>query len=374
MDGILVDNLRPRKDILDGLNEVTEQPSPPDPVDYESFFVAVDIVVLTVQPVASEYRRTDFRSNLAQPSTPALHVGLVQRAVEPFVGNWALPGGFVRRGENVDVAAARELAEETGLRRDGDWYLEQLQSYGALERDPRRRVLSIAYFAVADEVPLLRGGSDAGWAEMMPVDRIDRRALAFDHANIIDDALERVRSLLEYTTFGSRFLAPSFSVTELQEVYEAVWDVRLDSGNFRRNLEKCQGFVRVDADGRREHPPRLRQRGRPRSLWSTREPHRRDRAGTLLARALASRDRGTSMLGIRTRPAEPRLDFDYRMVASDAYEVTQKDADSALGYVRKVRDADVDRWFVVNLAGEDLPGSFDTRVDAAYHLWSLAQK
>ena len=205
MDEIIVDNLRPRKDILDGLNEVTEQPSPPDPVDYESFFVAVDIVVFTVQPVASEYRRTDFRSNLAQPSTPALHVGLVQRAVEPFVGSWALPGGFVRRGENVDVAAARELAEETGLRRDGDWYLEQLQSYGAPERDPRRRVLSIAYFAVADEVPLLRGGSDAGWAEMMPVDRIDRRALAFDHANIIDDALERVRSLLEYTTFGSRF-------------------------------------------------------------------------------------------------------------------------------------------------------------------------
>ena len=80
------------------------------------------------------------------------------------------------------------------------------------------------------------------------------------------------------------------------------------------------------------------------------------------------------MLGIRTRPAEPRLDFDYRMVASDAYEVTQRDADSALGYVRKVRDADVDRWFVVNLAGEDLPGSFDTRVDAAYHLWSLAEK
>lgn len=350
---------------------MTKQDSPQDTADFESFSVAVDIAVFTVQSLAWEHRRNDFRTNPTRFSTPTLHIALVRRGIEPFLGSWALPGGFVRRGEDLDEAAVRELAEETGLHPEGDWYLEQLGSYEAPHRDPHQRVLSVAYFAVAQELPqFLRGDA---WAEMRPVDRIDRSALAFDHASIIDDGLERVRSLLEYTTFASRFLAPTFAVSELQEVYEAVWNVRLDTGNFRRNLEKCQGFVRVDADGRPEHPPRRRQRGRPRSLWSTREAHRRDRSGTLLARALASRDRSTSMLGIRTWPAEPRLDFVYLPIAPDTYEVTSRNSVRSLGTVRKVREADVDRWLAVNPDGEDLSGSFDTRIDAAYHLWSLAQ-
>ena len=352
---------------------MTEQDSAQDTADFESFSVAVDIAVFTVQPIAWEQRRNDFRANPTRFSTPTLHVALVRRGIEPFLGSWALPGGFVRRGEDLDEAAGRELAEETGLHPEGNWYLEQLGSYGAPHRDPRQRVLSVAYFAVAHELPQLLSGGDAAWAELRPVDRIDRSALAFDHAGIIDDGLERVRSLLEYTTFASRFLAPTFAASELQEVYEAVWNVRLDSGNFRRNLEKCQGFVRVDTDGRREHPPRRRVRGRPRSLWSTREAHRRDRSGTLLARALASRDRGTSMLGIRTWPAEPRLDFDYVPLTPGTYEVTPRNSDRSLGTVRKVREADVDRWLAVNSEGENLSASFDTRIDAAYHLWSLAQ-
>ena len=353
---------------------MAEKESPQNAADSESFAVAVDTVVFTVQTPAREHRRNAFLTDAVRSSARALHVALVRRTTEPFLGSWALPGGFVRRGEELNEAVARELADATGLRPEADWYLEQLGTYRAPHRDPRQRVLSVAYFTVAHELPRLQGGGDAATSEMWPVDRIDRHVLAFDQADIIIDGLERVRSLLEYTTFASRFLAPAFAASEIQEVYEAVWNVRLDSGNFRRNLEKCQGFVRVDSDGRPEHPPLPRGRGRPRSLWSTREPHSRYRSGTLLARALASRDRGTSMLGIRTRPAEPRLDFDYEPLAPDTYSVTPRDSDDSLGLVRKVREGDTDRWRAANTDGRDLPGSFDARTDAAFHLWSVAQQ
>jgi len=355
---------------------MTEQDAPQDTADLERFAVAVDIAVFTVQPPAWEHRRRDFRDfqmHPARSSAPALHVALVRRDSEPFPGRWALPGGFVRRGEDLDAAAVHALAEETGLHPESDWYLEQIGVDVAPHRHPRQRVLSVAFFAVTHELPPVLGGGDAARAEMQPVDQIDRSALAFNHTRIIDDGLERVRALLEYTTFASRFLAPTFAVSELQAVYEAVWNVRLDSGNFRRNLEKCQGFVRVDADGRREHPPHRRQRGRPPSRWSAREEHRRDRSGSLLARALASRARGTSMLGIRTWPAEPRLDFVYLPVATGTYDVTARNSVGSLGTVRKVREVGVDRWRAVSPDGEELSGSFDTRIDAAYHLWSLAQ-
>ena len=352
---------------------MTEKETPQNAPDHESFAVAVDAVVFTVQPPGRENHRSAFLTNPVRSSQRALHVALVRRTSEPFLGNWALPGGLVRRGEKLDDAVARALADTTGLLPEGDRYLEQLGSYRAPQRDPRQSVLSVAYFTVAHELRPVQGVSDAAGAEMWPVDRIDRRVLAFDHANTIDDGLERVRSLLEYTTFASRFLAPAFAASEIQEVYEAVWNVRLDSGNFRRNLEKCQGFVRVDSGGRPEHPPLPRGRGRPRSLWSTREPHSRHRSGTLLARALASRDRGTSMLGIRTRPAEPRLDFDYQPLAPDTYRVIPRDSDSLLGLVRKVREGDTDRWCAVSTEGKDLPGFFDARTDAAFHLWTLAR-
>ncbi|MCY4349863.1 MAG: NUDIX domain-containing protein [Thiotrichales bacterium] len=352
---------------------MTEQDASQDTADFERFAVAVDIAVFTVQPPAWEHRRRDFQTPPARLFAPTLHIALVRRDIEPFLGRWALPGGFVRRGEDLNEAAVRALAEETGLHPESDWYLEQLGSDVAPHRDARQRVLSVAFFAVAHELPPMLGGGDAAWAEMQSVDQLDRRTLAFHHARIIDDGLERVRALLEYTTFASRFLAPTFAVSELQAVYEAVWNVRLDSGNFRRNLEKCQGFVRVDADGRREHPPHRRQRGRPPARWSAREAHRRDRSGALLARALASRARGTSMLGIRTWPAEPRLDFVYLPVAPGTYDVMIRNSVGSLGTVRKVREVDVDRWHAVSPDGEDLSGSFDTRIDAAYHLWSLAQ-
>ena len=254
--------------------------SPYDPGQFERFAVTVDAAVFTIQ-------------------SGGLHVVLVRRGEDPFLGQWALPGGFVRAGEDLDQAVARELAEETGLWRDGDWYLEQLGSYGTPDRDPRMRVVTVAYFAVAAALPALQGGGDAALAELRPVESIDPENLAFDHARIIHDALERIRSLLEYTTFGTRFLEPVFTTSELREVYETVWGIRVDQGNFRRNIGKNTCFVSLGhSDGR----PGMRQGpGRPASLWSVKEAARRNHPGSLLARALASRDRGGALLGIRTR-------------------------------------------------------------------------
>ena len=265
------------------------------PREFEPFAVTVDIAVFTIR-------------------NGALHVALVRRGEEPFLGEWALPGGFVRGREDLDQAAARELAEETGLRPNDDWYLEQLRSYGAPGRDPRIRVVTVAYFAVAASLPRLQGGGDAASAGLKPVDWIGRDGLAFDHAQIVHDALERIRSLLEYTTLAARFLDPVFTATQLREVYEAVWGISIDPRNFRRNIVKSRCFVDSTMHSGAAMP--AQRRGRPPSRWSVRVALPRDQPGSLLLHALASRDRGGSLLGIRTRhPTEklrdaPRKDMD----------------------------------------------------------------
>ena len=138
-----------------------------DPGDYPPFAVTVDVAVFTI--------RND-----------TLHVLLIERGEEPFRGALALPGGFVKPGEGLDQAAARELAEETGLR-DGSWHLEQLASYGAPGRDPRMRVVTVAYWAICADLPALRGGGDAVAAVLTPVEEIEGGAvrLAFDHERIV---------------------------------------------------------------------------------------------------------------------------------------------------------------------------------------------
>jgi 8-oxo-dGTP diphosphatase len=156
----------------------------------------------------------------------------VKRGIPPFAGQFAIPGGFVLEAESLDQAALRELKEETGV---GEVYLEQLYSFGDPGRDPRGRVITVAYFALisADRSPLLAGtdAADARWFAVR-----DLPVLAFDHCKILDYTLERLRNKLEYTTVGFQLLPSRFSLTELQEVYEAILGKKLDKRNFRRKL------------------------------------------------------------------------------------------------------------------------------------------
>jgi len=161
-----------------------------------------------------------------------LNVLLVRRKGPPFEGSWAIPGGFVRERESLDAAALRELREETGVT---DVYLEQLYSFGDPGRDPRGRFVTVAYFALISADHPLQAGTDAADARWWRMDELPR--LAFDHRRILDYALERLRNKLEYTTVGFQLLPRRFTLTELQQVYEAILGRPLDKRNFRRKIE-----------------------------------------------------------------------------------------------------------------------------------------
>jgi len=175
-----------------------------------AFAVTVDLVILTI--------RSD-----------RLSVLVVRRANPPFEGRWALPGGFVEEDEGLEVAARRELAEETGLD-DPQVHLEQLATYGDPKRDPRMRVVTVAYLALAAELPDPAAGSDAADARWLPVDKAlsKPRALAFDHIQVLGDGVERARAKLEYSPLATAFCSGEFTVAELRQVYEVVWGVPLD--------------------------------------------------------------------------------------------------------------------------------------------------
>lgn len=161
-----------------------------------------------------------------------LQVLLIQRGIPPFEGRWALPGGFVLEDESVEAAARRELEEETGVR---TVYLEQLYTFGEPGRDPRGRVVTVAYYALlTTEAAPLVAGTDAGAARWMPAR--EHPPLAFDHDRILDYALERLTNKLEYTTVGFQLLPGKFTLSQLQRVYEAVLGRPLDKRNFRRKL------------------------------------------------------------------------------------------------------------------------------------------
>jgi ADP-ribose pyrophosphatase YjhB (NUDIX family) len=170
----------------------------------------------------------------------ALHVLLIERGLEPFQGEWALPGGFVRIKESLEVAAKRELQEETGL---SEAYLEQVGAYGRPDRDPRERVISIAYFAIisADGVGL-QAGSDArrvAWRSSRNLP-----PLAFDHQEIIDAARIKLSEKMNRTTIALEFLPQEFTLTELQKVYEAVRGETIDKRNFRKWAESLS-FIKA---------------------------------------------------------------------------------------------------------------------------------
>lgn len=180
-----------------------------------------------------------------------LRVLLVQRGQPPFEGMWALPGGFIRIDESLDDAAARELAEETGV---APAYMEQLYTFGAPQRDPRHRVITVAYFAIIPMQDVARqqdsDAADAAWYSLRELP-----PLAFDHAAIVDYALTRLRYKLEYTSVGFELLPNEFTLTELQRAYEVVLDVALDKRNFRRKILAAEilaptGSKRREASGR----------------------------------------------------------------------------------------------------------------------------
>ncbi|MFE0105366.1 NUDIX domain-containing protein [Streptomyces sp. NPDC059009] len=189
---------------------------------YEPFAVTVDLAVFTV------------REGL-------LRVLLVERGQEPYAGRWALPGGFVQPDESAETAARRELAEETGLLNVAGLHLEQLRTYSEPDRDPRMRVVSVAFAALLPDPPDVRGGSDAARAEWLPYGSYG--PLAFDHDRILADAHERVGAKLEYTCLATAFCAPEFTLGELRGVYEVVWGAELDPANFRRKVLATPGFV-----------------------------------------------------------------------------------------------------------------------------------
>jgi 8-oxo-dGTP diphosphatase len=193
--------------------------------------VTVDVVILTM-------------------SDSRLHVLLVRRGVAPYKGMWAIPGGFKRPAETLDDAAKRELAQETGV--NGASLLTQFGAYGDPGRDPRMNVVTVAYFAVLREVGALVAGTDAADASLIPVSEALKIDLAFDHAQIVRDAVERVRVDLGLTGIATAFVGPTFTMAELRAVYEAVWGVNLDGANFRRSVVAENGWV--IPTGRRARP------------------------------------------------------------------------------------------------------------------------
>ena len=215
-----------------------------DPSQFPAFAVTVDVVILTM-------------------SEGLLSVVLVCRGEEPFEGSWAIPGGFKRPSETLDEAAARELAEETGV--DAARLLTQFGAYGDPGRDPRMNVVTVAYLAVVRDVGAIVAGTDAAAAALLPVSDVlsGKIDLAFDHRRIVRDAIERVRVELELTGIATAFVGTTFTLAELRAVYEAVWGVQLDAANFRRSVVAEDGWV--IPTGRRAQPGPAG--GRPAELY-----------------------------------------------------------------------------------------------------------
>jgi 8-oxo-dGTP diphosphatase len=157
---------------------------------------------------------------------------LIRRAGAPFKGDWALPGGFVQMNESLDAAALRELKEETGMRPS---YLEQLYTFGEPKRDPRGRVISVAYFALVKlSEHQVVAASDAAEAKWFAVDELPR--LAFDHRDVVDLAVRRLQAKVRYAPVGFELLAEEFTLSELQALYERILQRPLDKRNFRKKL------------------------------------------------------------------------------------------------------------------------------------------
>jgi 8-oxo-dGTP diphosphatase len=222
-----------------------------DPTAFPPFAVTVDVVLLTV------------RDGQAQ-------VLLAERGTHPYLGALALPGGFVQPDEDLDTAAVGRLERETGVRRDVA-HVEQLGAFGGPTRDPRMRVVCVAYLVLAPDVPPPVPGPGVRRLAWVPVADVDPDQLAFDHATVLAAGVERARAKIEYSPYASAFCAEEFTVAELRRVYEAVWGLPLDPRNFHRKVTGTAGFL-VPV-GRERVPGR--EGGRPAALY------RRGRAALL---------------------------------------------------------------------------------------------
>jgi 8-oxo-dGTP diphosphatase len=161
-----------------------------------------------------------------------LKVLLIERALDPFKGKWALPGGFVHVDETLDDAARRELEEEAGLK---SVFLEQLYTFGAVERDPRERVVSVAYYALVKLAAYdTKAATDAADARWFPISKVPK--LAFDHGDIVATARARLQGKVRYQPIGFELLPSKFTLSQLQHLYEAVLESELDKRNFRKKV------------------------------------------------------------------------------------------------------------------------------------------
>jgi len=171
-----------------------------------------------------------------------LKVMLIERDLEPFEGQWALPGGFVHLDEELDAAARRELVEETGLK---DIYLEQLYTFGGIGRDPRERVVTVAYYALVNlaghDVLASSDARNAAWFAMS-----DLPPLAFDHEHILETAHERLRGKVRYQPIGFELLPAKFPLRDLQRMYEIIFDRPLDKRNFRKKIQSMDILVELN--------------------------------------------------------------------------------------------------------------------------------
>jgi 8-oxo-dGTP diphosphatase len=178
-----------------------------------------------------------------------LKVMLIQRNLPPFQGNWALPGGFVRMDESLEAAALRELCEETGIEQ---LFLEQLYTFGAVDRDPRERVVTVAYYALINlEEHAVKAASDASDAAWFAIDALP--PLAFDHEQILKIALNRLKAKVRYEPIGFELLPKKFTLFQLQRLYETVLGQELDKRNFRKKILNM-GLLR-ELDERQQDVP-----------------------------------------------------------------------------------------------------------------------
>ena len=194
-----------------------------DPRQFPPFAVTVDMVLLTVRD-------------------GVFSVLLVERDTYPYRGALSLPGGFVHPDEDLDAAAVRRLERETGVRRDAA-HVEQLGAFGAPDRDPRMRVVSVAYLVFAPDLEAPQPGENTRSVGWKAVEQVDAQTLAFDHAQVLAAGVERARAKLEYTPLAAAFVSEHFTVAELRGVYEAVWGRPLDPRNFHRKVTGTPGFL-----------------------------------------------------------------------------------------------------------------------------------
>lgn len=214
--------------------------------DFDVPLTSVDLVIFTLQ-------------------AQCLKVLLVERGEHPYKGRWALPGGFIdlKRDQDLDATATRKLREKTGVDVS---YLEQLQGFGSATRDPRGWSATFAYFALIDTVGVtLSHGGGSSAASWVPVDELSGRLdLAFDHAEIVDVALQRLRAKVEYTSLPVHLLAPEFTLSDLQQVYETILGRMVDKSAFRKRIK--DGAFLEEIPGKLRHAS-----NRPAQLYRLRE-------------------------------------------------------------------------------------------------------